>query len=412
MISLKEYIINSLYHKTESLLTEGGITGHMSHVIDYSDLTGRDLIELVEDLFNGKIEDITEKVDGMNIQATINNSGEVVFIRNNSDLNSENGGMTIGDMIAKWKDKPSVAETFVKCGEIITMVFNKVGKKFFNPSPNVKYTVNCECVVTGKTNIIPYVKDNVFFHNIWVYEKIDNKYKNIEVTKKGLDIINKACDGIDKAMLTPKVMIDTVKDNTRLITKYTNQIKKIFNNNLNQTIDDYKYSKFLDIIKNEFINKSNDLTRILYNRWFNQDKSVNLREIKKNFDGNELTEFIALDKAGYKDLIFNVNKDLDNLFIEIGNDIIKLTKGLLNSGYEDSVIGELLKDLEEVKDNIYTKDDIDLKNKLIRQLDRIGHNDISSAEGIVFTYKNKLMKITGTFAPLNQILGTLKYANT
>ena len=81
------------------MLFEGGQAGHMAHPFDYTDFTANDLIDLVDSLFKGKIENLKEKLDGMNIMATMNNNGETVFIRNNSNLNSEKGGKSIEDMI-------------------------------------------------------------------------------------------------------------------------------------------------------------------------------------------------------------------------------------------------------------------------------------------------------------------------
>jgi hypothetical protein len=50
---------------------------------------------------------------------------------------------------------------------------------------------------------------------------------------------------------------------------------------------------------------------------------------------------------------------------------------------------------------------------LKRELERVkeigGFDAIVPTEGIVFTYKGKLYKLTGLFAPINQILGYLKY---
>jgi hypothetical protein len=54
------------------------------------------------------------------------------------------------------------------------------------------------------------------------------------------------------------------------------------------------------------------------------------------------------------------------------------------------------------------------QTKLVRQLKRIerlgGDQSINSTEGIVFRYQDKLMKLTGSFAPLNQILGSIKFS--
>jgi hypothetical protein len=54
------------------------------------------------------------------------------------------------------------------------------------------------------------------------------------------------------------------------------------------------------------------------------------------------------------------------------------------------------------------------QTKLVKQLKRLervgGDASINAAEGIVFRYQGKLMKLTGSFAPLNQILGSIKFS--
>ena len=41
----------------------------------------------------------------------------------------------------------------------------------------------------------------------------------------------------------------------------------------------------------------------------------------------------------------------------------------------------------------------------LNRLRKLGDNSLNSAEGIVFVYKGRLMKCTGSFAAVNQILG-------
>lgn len=142
MRNLYDYIL-------ENIILEGGAAGHMAHPMDYDDLSIDDIIELITELFSGQIENITEKIDGTNIQATMNPQGNVVFVRNKKDLNSNTGGMSVSDMAEKWSDKPNVANTFVNSGRIIEKVFNKIGVDFFNPDINTKILVNCECVTAG-----------------------------------------------------------------------------------------------------------------------------------------------------------------------------------------------------------------------------------------------------------------------
>ena len=398
MITLQQYINN--------LILEGGQSGHMSHIIDYDDFTRDDLIELVSNLFDGKIEDITEKIDGTNIQATMNLQGEVVFIRNKGDLNSDRGGMSISDMAEKWSSKPQVAKTFVTAGETITKVFTKIGKEWFNPSPLTRRIVNCECVIAGTTNIIPYASDQVDFHDIWIYEKGIVGWDKKEVTKDGLKVIEKACTGIDNAQITPKVIIQVTKDSEHLKNQYIKEINKLFGENL--SIREWKYDRFFELIKKEYPWLLNGRHDEVYARWFDGNKQMNLRELKKIYKDN-LDEFVELDKKGYKDIVGYVIEPLDTLFLKLGNDIIRLCNGLINGGANNDVIDQLKNDMKSIIKDVEQKGSEEIKLKLATQLKRLmsigGEDTINSAEGIVFSYKGKLMKATGTFSTMNQILG-------
>ena len=54
-------------------------------------------------------------------------------------------------------------------------------------------------------------------------------------------------------------------------------------------------------------------------------------------------------------------------------------------------------------------------NKVIAELDRLdrigGIESIIPTEGVVFVYKGKVFKLTGTFAAINQLMGIIKYGN-
>ena len=44
--------------------------------------------------------------------------------------------------------------------------------------------INCECIITGKTNIMPYAEDRVAFHGYKIYQKQNGKYVEIEDVEK------------------------------------------------------------------------------------------------------------------------------------------------------------------------------------------------------------------------------------
>ena len=398
-------------------LIEGGASGHMAHPYDYTEFTLRDLKGLIRNLFSGKIEDITEKIDGTNIQATMNQQGQVVFIRNKTDLNSELGGMTIDDMAKKWEAKPSVAKTFLTAGHIITEVFEQIGPKFFNPSDSKKLVLNCECVTEGKTNVLYYNSSQVDFHDIWVYEKNEEgKWENTDVTKTGLDTIQKACEKVDNAQITPKLIIKVQQDSEEILVSFIKKLDRIFkdaNCKEQSTVDDWKFSRFLSYCKEheeltDWVLKSEEGTRLLYRRWFYDDKSVNIKKICELYpeDANNVR---AVDKKEYKKWIASVMEPLDNFFIELGNSIIELCDGILNQDSKAEIVKKLKTDLEDVVSEIELNGDDEANQKMTKQLTRLEGIGLNATEGIVFRYKGKLMKCTGSFAPLNQLLGMKKF---
>lgn len=398
-------------------LIEGGASGHMAHPYDYTEFTLRDLKGLIRNLFSGKIEDITEKIDGTNIQATMNQQGQVVFIRNKTDLNSELGGMTIDDMARKWEAKPSVAKTFLTAGHIITEVFEQIGPKFFNPSDNKKLVLNCECVTEGKTNVLYYNSSQVDFHDIWVYEKNEEgKWENTDVTKTGLDTIQKACEKVDNAQITPKLIIKVQQDSEEILVSFIKKLDRIFkdaNCKEQSTVDDWKFSRFVSYCKEheewtDWVLKSEEGTRLLYRRWFYDDKSVNIKKICELYpeDANNVR---TVDKKEYKKWIASVMEPLDNFFIELGNSIIELCDGILNQDSKAEIVKKLKNDLEDVVSEIELNGDDDANQKMTRQLQRLEGMELNASEGIVFRYKGKLMKCTGSFAALNAAMGMTKF---
>jgi hypothetical protein len=416
MKQLSAYLVENVRN-----MFEGGQSGHMAHPFDYTEFTLRDLKGLIRNLFSGRIEDITEKVDGTNIQATVNKEGQVVFIRNNGDLNSAAGGMSITDMANKWADKPSVAKTFLSAGETITKVFNAMSDPvgFFNPKEGVKRVVNCECVVAGKTNIMSYASAQVDFHNIWTYEFDGTKWEKADVSKKGLDVIQKACETVDGAQITPKVIIKMVDDSNKILVDFIKELDKIFKDagcNERSTVDEWKYARFLKYCKEgaewtDWVLKSDEGTRLLYDRWFKGIKSTNIKKICALYPEDE-RNVRAVDAKEYQKWVADVMEPLDKFFLRLGNEVMSLCDGIINTGQEAQVCTQLKKDLEDVVNDVRKNGSVENNEKLTRQLNRLAElgDQVNPTEGIVFSYQGKLMKLTGSFAPLNQILGSIKFA--
>lgn len=401
MISLQRYV----------MIYEGGAGGHMAHPIDYTDFTGEQLIELVDNLFSGKVETMKEKLDGMNINASMNEKGEVVFIRNNSERNLPEGGMSIKDMETKWEGKDHQLKVYIQSGKIIEQIFSKLPVKYFNPKPGVRKIINCECIIEGKTNIMPYAKDRVAFHGYKLYELTDKLDKNgnkswveIDDIEGDVDLLYKAAEGIDAAKPRPNLVIKSIEDGKKFSTYFSKAIHRLFDNEnlkITDTIEDWKFARF-EKIKPEWLDKN---VKEIFNRWFNKDKSFKANELKKIYP-EHYTE-VKDDKFG-KPFIGKVMEPLDNLFLAIGNELIDLLDGFTNKDIHNKVIATLRNDMDETIKLVKQSGSTEAQDKVERNLNRLKalNDKYNSAEGVVFTYKGRLMKLTGSFAAINQILGT------
>lgn len=146
----------------------------------------------------------------------------------------------------------------------------------------------------------------------------------------------------------------------------------------------------------------------IFRRWFLMDKSVNMRILKKTYK-DHVDELAELDKKGYKEYVSKVMEPIDKMFIALGTDAINMIQGLTNSITDEQakkVKNELISDLNTVIDKVNKSDDMELKAKLALELSRLGdmNTNIHNTEGIVFTWKGRMMKLTAGFGPANQII--------
>lgn len=405
-MSLRDYVFEHLINKTKEVyVMEGGQAGHMAHPFDYTDFTANDLIQLVNDLFSGKVEHMKEKLDGFNIMATMNNKGDVVFIRNKSNINSENGGMSIQDMMEKWAEKEHQKKVFKQSGDIITTIFKKLGKSFFNPDSTHRKVINCECIVAGKTNILPYASDKVAFHGYQIYELQNGKWNLQEDVEGHVDDLYKAAEGIDAAKPRQDLVIRSLQDGIKFAEKFNKEIAKLWNDEgltMDKSVEDWKHVRFKKFAP-EWCREDDDI----FNRICNDDKSVKATELKKRYPEHK-DDISQLEKSIKKEVVGNIMEPMDTLFLSIGNELIDLLDGFINSGTKDKVITTLKQDLASTIDAVEKSNSDKAKDKLqtaIRRLQKL-NDKFNVAEGIVIMYKGRRMKFTGSFAALNQALGT------
>ena len=158
----------------ESLILEGGAAGHMAHPFDDKSLTFADFKNLIEAGLSGELnfeEDATEKTDGQNVFATIQD-GQVKFARNKGELISP---MDLQTFKQKFDGHASamVEETFKFAAEDLANALIKLPLKIQEETfENGLNWMNMELIYSKNPNVIYYDRDVIQCHGI---KKTDGK---------------------------------------------------------------------------------------------------------------------------------------------------------------------------------------------------------------------------------------------
>jgi hypothetical protein len=120
-----------------------------------------------------------------------------------------------------------------------------------------------------------------------------------------------------------------------------------------------------------------------------------------------------MDKQNFNKFAQQNVAPFEDLFLELGAKVLTNVENLISAS-PDAAVKSIKKDLKTTINSLRKGGDLNKIQQLKRHLNRLkkagGFKRIVPSEGVVFTYKGKTYKLTGTFAPINQILGSLKYA--
>ena len=400
---------------SQILIVEGGAAGHMSHPIDDFSLSFSQLKDMISQILSGKLE-MSEKTDGQNLMFTYKD-GEVKAARNKTTLKNP---MSLKEIAQKFEGRGAIKDAFVNSMKDLNSAISKLSTKDKkNIFADGHRFINMEIIYPPTRNVIDY-GDRVIiqFHGDALY---DDNAKKLDASKKYSDKLFKELEKKDALKQDVFEIKGPIKlslgdvDMSEYESKFIGELDKIMSDNGltdNSTLREYYSNKFGELIDKE-LNVDDDVKEKLISRWVDGDKSTNLRELKKMMDEKDLEKFVDMDKNSgqlYKEFA----KPLDLLFLKLGGVVLKNIQGFLAANPDEAIsnmtneINKLVKDIKSDKNA-----DPKLLNKLDQQLarmDAIGWDKIVPLEGLVFKYNDNIFKLTGQFAPVNQILGSIKFS--
>jgi hypothetical protein len=440
-ILIKVLKLESLYPKSyrsqlahsAALLSEGGAAGHMTHPYEDMDLTFADAQHMIEAALSGEIEFAQEKLDGQNLMVTYKD-GQVRSARNKGQLkNFAEKSITTKELSQMMAGKGAIQTAFTEAMADLEAAINKLSPEqkadFFE---NGKKFINFEVLYPETSNVIPYGTTQIRLHGFKEYDEDGNVTRE---DTQGAYALQKAIEAVQAQNqktfeirttdpVTIKKSADYDKQKSELL-GMLDQVKQRYQLGPEDKLGMYFQSWWKDFLQTKAKDYSYEIPdntlQQLINRWGFGNKEVNIRNIKAGIDNPEFLAWVdQFDRSGATAAQKEARKPIENLFLKLGVYVLQNVEQLVALNYNDSVasmrssLADAIKQIRSLKDQPTTSrgglTPLDfLKRELTRLKDIGGFKAVVPTEGIVFKYNGRLYKLTGAFAPINQILGYLRF---
>lgn len=388
-----------------------GFGGHLQHLYEDPSLRYNELEEIIENALNGSLFG-SEKIDGINFLLSFNpQTQQTKIARNQTDMAM--GGISIKEILARFADKDLTQnlnlaldlwqEMFAAVDKtILANIFGPQGENFFNT----------DIVSPEMVNVIKYDKPCIIIHPNGHYGQLEDV--PIDYAYKTLRNLTNPADQHTTSRLPNQVVAkpefylqpsSTPPDTLAELKKLRQQYKLI----PRSTIRDFLLARFNAGWKAKNIHLTAKAAEMIVDR-ITGVKGITKEAILQKIPSEAQSLIISL--------IDNSNSALKELREPLERILFNFSKAALSQNQQSSFIADKNAELRRLKTDLAGTIK-DIRNSgldkaltiLDQQLQKIGNiNNIDSTiEGFVFEFKNKLYKLTGNFAPINQILGLYKY---
>ena len=424
-VAKENNLINDSTHKvdTRQLLVCGGVAGHMTHPFEDFGLTFGDMKEMFRLGLSGEITvkgSPTEKLDGQNLFASFR-GGKLYAARNKSDI--KNGGMDYESIKTKFSGRGTIEEAF-------TFAFSDLEKAIQSLTPKQqekifqggKAWMNLEVMYPKSQNVINYDGAYIVFHGVSLYndkgEKIDDFPQYARMLASMIRQVNANSQKVFNITEPKSIVVKKSKKfNERLnyfIGKLTSLQKKM-NCSDGDTIGVWHQRWWEKYIKKNTKEAGLTLDKTilegLVKRWAFGDKSFSLNSANIP-DSNLLTWAKNTDKLKVGEQMQKNVLPFELLVLEFGAEVLKNVQSVMAIDPKKTT-SQLKADVNRAIQTLSSSTKLEDINVLKKQLKRIegagGIESIVPLEGIVFTFNGKTYKLTGVFAPINQLLNYFKF---
>ena len=401
----------------------------MNHPFDANNLMFSDLKNIIIIGLNGSLnreDKVSEKLDGQNLMISWVD-GRLKAARNKGHL--KNGGKTslsVSGVASLFSGRGEIKNAFVGAmkdlEKAIGSLSNAQQTKVFG---NGTKWMNLEVIYPQTSNIIDYDVAEIIFHGALEYDKSGRPIGQAKDSARMLQgMILQVNQNIQKRFNIGKpnfLKVPKVQNFGKLKSKFIGKLNKLqsqYGLKNSDTLGMYHEAFWKEYVFNagkQFkVNIKPDQFVKLVRRWAYFDKSYKIPQIRKDFKGNpEFNKWVLdTDKKNHMKIFKDNIKPFEILFFQVGVEILKNIQGFLAVS-PDRATQKIRQDVISAMNDLRKPGNIEKLNKLKLQIEKLeaigGLNAIVPSEGLVFKYKGNLYKFTGAFAPINQILGSLRF---
>jgi len=390
--------------------------GHINHLYEDLDLRFRDLKTIFKILGHADI-DTFEKVDGQNLFVGWNFTEDKLIVARNKG-NVKDGGLDHYGLSLKFGDRPEVEALFLEAYETLSKAINLLDYnskvQIFGSMGNIWFPI--EIINPDLPNTIHYDSKFIIFHEYSPMlfgidgEQISNALpRNLECLEKLIPTINKI-EGweIIKSKKFPLIPIDESIPGAAC--SKLDELIRSYNITENSTIRTY-LSTLLAIDMKKFIAVPEHIRMSVSKSLVKMPGALPIKDLIELGD--------VSTKKAIKEMIEQEKKIIPKLISPIESIVNKFSCSFLStikSEYIQDIEYESMRINKEYErcSSIIQKEENKKHLDLLNLMDsKIGNgNKKITLEGLVFKYtNNKIYKITGAFAQMNQVIAAVRYSD-
>lgn len=389
--------------------------GHINHIYEDLDLRFRDIKQIFKSLGHADI-DAYEKIDGQNLYISWDFENDKLRVARNKQ-NIKDGGLDRYGLSLKFGDRPKIEDLFTEAYDVISNGLKNLNYnqkvQIFGSTGNIWFSV--EIINPEIPNTIQYDGKAIIFHEfgltLFGYDGnpiTSGLPRNMAMLKKAIPLVN---NGINGWKIETQNPFPLGSSNDRAISEACNAIDEL--------LERYKMPDRLSVRNYASERLRKDMQRFLVvPEAVRDDLSKSILKITGALKTKEVLDSLDFQIKEYAKEMINEEKGniLPKILFPIENIVHKFSSNILSSLKSEYIVdiekesARINKEFIRCCNAIRNSGDQKKMNLLLEMQPKVGLGKITM-EGLVFKFRDKIYKITGSYAPMNRIIATVHYEN-